>query len=289
MIVKDKKYGLFIILMVCFTTSATFAQLSKENLIGRYAMNHDGWEGTLVIEQTNRDCKSTPWCDLNVYYIDSDNNTHRARIRRISKDWQHITFIIRFSDHLQLFQGHFFSRDKNVMAGTTTWRNETFGFYARKRQEFTFDWSKFLKKGDFKDLYKLKKKMAEASGQGGGEREGVIVNRKVNEDGNVEIHYQNGKKEIYYGSGGKMIITPENDTIRPQIPLMAVMNLVPPIPDEPEIDKWFETLNANMDSIVQHLVDDEESFSNYKGSLSEYSSAERVNKAMRMIDFLIIE
>jgi len=285
MIPKKIEYRLFILLILCFTTNAALAQLSKQNLIGKYAMNHDGWEGTLVIEQIKQDCNSSPWCDLNIYYIDSDNKTHRARIRNISKDRQHITFIIRFSDHLQLFQGHFFSRDKNIMAGTTTWRKETFGFYAKKKQEITLDWRKFLKRGNFENIYELRRKIAE---EGGGE-ENRIVNRGINQDGRVEIQYQNGRKEIYYDRGGIMVITPENDTIRPQIPLMAVMNLVPPIPDEPEIDKWFETLNANMDSIVQHLVDDEESFSNYKASLSEYSSAERVNKAMRMIDFLIIE
>ena len=285
MILKEKKYKLFIILMICFTANAALAQLSKQNLTGKYAMNHDGWEGTLVIEQTKRDCNSSPWCDLNIHYIDSDNKTHRAKIRSISKDWQHITFIIRFSDHLQMFQGHFFSRDKNVMAGTTTWRNETFGFYARKKQEITLDWRKFLKRGNFESIYELRRKIAEE----GGEEENRIVSRRINEDGRVEIRYQNGRREIYYERGGIMVITPQNDTIRPQFPLMAVMNLVPPIPDEPEIDKWFETLNANMDSIVEHLVDDEESFNNYKESLSEYSSAERVNKAMRMIDFLIIE
>ena len=154
-----------------------------------------------------------------------------------------------------------------------------------KKQEITLDWRKFLKRGNFENIYELRRKIAEE----GGEEENRIVNRRSNEDRRVEIQYQNGRKEIYYERGGIMVITPENDTIRPQIPLMAVMNLVPPIPDEPEIDKWFEILNANMDSIVQHLVDDEESFSNYKASLSEYSSAERVNKAMRMIDFLIIE
>jgi|GEM_PF-2947224 len=276
---------LLTILILSFLTLSAAAQLSKQNLTGKYSMNHDGWEGTLVIEQTKRDCNSSPWCDLSIHYIDSDNKTHRARIRRISKDWQHITFIIRFSDHLQLFQGHFFSREKNVMAGTTTWRNETFGFYARKKQEITLDWRNLLKRGNFESIYELRRKIAEE----GGEEENRIVNRRINEDGRVEIRYQNGRKEIYYERGGIMVITPENDTIRPQIPLMAVMNLVPPIPDEPEIDQWFETLNANMDSIVDHLVDDEESFNNYKESLSEYSSAERVNKAMRMIDFLIIE
>ena len=133
MIPKKIEYRLFILLILCFTTNAALAQLSKQNLIGKYAMNHDGWEGTLVIEQIKQDCNSSPWCDLNIYYIDSDNKTHRARIRNISKDWQHITFIIRFSDHLQLFQGHFFSRDKNVMAGTTTWRKD----FASGKEGFT--------------------------------------------------------------------------------------------------------------------------------------------------------
>ena len=282
MMLNKKVHWTLLLLFICFTAQHALAQLSKQYLTGRYAMNHDGWNGTLVIEEKKVDCNSSPWCDLNLYYIDSDNKTHRARIRNISNDWQHISFIIRFSDHLQLFEGHFFSRDKDMMAGTTTWRKETFGFYARKKPKLLFEPKDFLEKGNFKSIYELKRKISEESGDG----ENKIVARRINEEGNVEIHYENGNRVIRAGNR-TWIITPENDTIRPPVPLMAVMNLVPPIPDEPEIDKWFERLNANMDEIVQHLLNDEESFGNYKNSLSGYSSAERVNEAMRIIGFLI--
>lgn len=126
------KLSLFFIL-TCFTVSAVFAQIQKQDWIGKFAMNHDGWQGTLVIEEMKADCASSPWCDLNISYTDASGNKLRAEITRFSQDWQSIDFQVRFPQQLQKFKGYIFSRDKSMLAGTTVWINRTFGFYAKKQ------------------------------------------------------------------------------------------------------------------------------------------------------------
>jgi len=272
-------------LLLCGILSLTFsdlsAQFSKRDLAGRYSMNHDGWEGTLVIEERKVDCTTNPWCDLNIYYIDSKNNTLKAAITNVSKDWQHITFLIGFPDHRQQFSGHFFSWNKNLMAGTTDWRDKTYGFFARKQTTLSIDPNLVLREAKFKNVYELKRNLNEdADGD-----QDKIIKRGINGEGKVEVQYESGKIVIY-GEGSTTIITPEKERL--VMMHMEVMDLVPPIPDEPEMNEWLTTLNRNMDDIVNHLVDgDETSLSNYTQALSEFSSAERINKGMKMIGFLI--
>lgn len=167
------------------------------------------------------------------------------------------------------------------MAGTTEWGGVTYGFYARKQATLSLDPSLVRGEGRYHNVYEFKRNLNENMS----EEPDKIVKRGINKEGEVEIQYGSGKKVIY-GEGSTLVITPEKDSLR--MMYMQVMDLVPPLPDDPEIKEWIGTLNNNMDDIVQHLLDDnEESFSNYRDALSEYSLVERINEGMKMIGFLI--
>ena len=101
---------------------------------GEYAMNHDGWRGTLVISDSKADCASSPWCAMVLKYRDHQGQTHRVAVEKIDNKGQHMVFYIYFPQNKQKFDAYLFSWDKSKMAGTTYWGGRTFGFYATKRQ-----------------------------------------------------------------------------------------------------------------------------------------------------------
>lgn len=107
-----------------------FADANVADWTGKYAMNHDGWVGTLSITDTKADCASSPWCALALNYVDGKGKKVRGRIEKIDQKLQHMVFFLEFPDHKQKFDAYLFSWDKTKMAGTTYWNGRTFGFYA---------------------------------------------------------------------------------------------------------------------------------------------------------------
>lgn len=101
--------------------------------LGTYAMNHDGWSGTLRIRDSKADCTSTPWCAFILTYIDSEGKIFNGKINNMSQDNDHMTFYINFSGNIQRFEGYLFSQDKNKIAGITYWENRTYGFYGIRK------------------------------------------------------------------------------------------------------------------------------------------------------------
>jgi hypothetical protein len=111
------------------------------------------------------------------------------------------------------------------------------------------------------------------------------VKRRILDNGSVELTYSDGKIEVY-SDGGIKVTLPDGTSM--SYSMMQVMALVPPIPDEPEVNEWFNALNNNMDDIVSHLLNgDATSINNYKNTLSEYGTVERINNGMKVIGFLI--
>lgn len=110
-----------------------YADAVKEDWFGRWAMNHDGFPGTLAITDTKADCGGPEWCDMAISYIDNKNVRHLGRIARIDSNGQHMVFHINFAGTPQKFDAYIFSWDKLKLAGTTYWGGRTFGFYATKR------------------------------------------------------------------------------------------------------------------------------------------------------------
>ena len=66
--------------------------------MGIYAMNHDGFQGTLRIEDTKRDCATPAWCHLGISYVGADGVTHAATIRIIDQAGQRMVFYISFPE-----------------------------------------------------------------------------------------------------------------------------------------------------------------------------------------------
>lgn len=269
----------FFIMMMCFSFSEVFGQMQKKDWIGTYAMNHDGWEGTLVIEDSKRDCSNSPWCSLNIRYTDAQGNRRRAAISRFSKDWQYIAFQIRFPQHIQPFEGYLFSHDKSLLAGTTVWSNTTFGFYAKKQPPQVYTMMNAHNLEVFKSAITFKEMKDKTPAQN------EVVKRRILDNGSVELTYSDGKIEIY--SDGTITVKYPDGTAM-TYSMMQVMTLVPPMPNDPDVNEWFSVLNSNMDDIVSHLLHgDEASIHNYKNTLSDYNAAERINNGMKIIGFLI--
>ena len=109
-----------------------FADAQKSEWFGNWAMNHDGFAGTLRIVDRPVDCASTAWCDMALSYVDDKGVRIPGTIERIDDKGQHMTFYLNFPGNRQKFDAYIFSWNKARMAGTTSWGGRTFGFYATK-------------------------------------------------------------------------------------------------------------------------------------------------------------
>lgn len=113
--------------------ATTFADAAKQDWFGTWAMNHDGFPGTLTITDTKVDCAGPLWCDMAVRYTDNKNVKFTGQIEKIDSNGQHMVFYINFPGNRQKFDAYIFSWDKGKLAGTTYWGGRTFGFLALKR------------------------------------------------------------------------------------------------------------------------------------------------------------
>src|SRR5262245_40660762 len=123
--------ALLVMLLAAPPRAGADAQINE--WIGQYAMNHDGFQGTLRIGDSKVDCAAPAWCHLMASYIDSNGMLLRATIRSMDQTWQHMVLYIAFPNNMQRFDAYLMSWDKTRIAGTTTWQGRTFGFYAVKR------------------------------------------------------------------------------------------------------------------------------------------------------------
>ena len=273
---KEFKW-LIIIIMVCYS-SEVFAQMQKKDWIGTYTMNHDGWKGKLVIEDSKRDCSNSEWCSLNIRYTDAEGKQRKVVLQRFSEQWQRINFQIQFPQYLQPFEGFLFSHDKRLIAGTTTWNNRKFGFYANKQpvRRLTAGASQNLQEYQSANVINRMERLPQVA---------KVVKRRVLDNGSVELTFSDGTIKVY--SGGSITVkNPGGEEFT--MSMMQVMTLDPPMPNNPDVNKWLGELNNNMDEIATHLFDgDATSLINYKNNLSDYNSIKRVNESMRIIGFLI--
>ena len=109
------------------------ADAQKGDWFGNWAMNHDGFAGTLRIVDRPVDCGGPAWCDMAISYINDRGVRLPGTIERIDDKGQHMVFFINFPGNRQKFDAYIFSWDKGKMAGTTYWGGRTFGFLATKR------------------------------------------------------------------------------------------------------------------------------------------------------------
>ena len=124
--------GILLLWIVSFPVVA-LPDAQVHEWIGHYNMNHDGWTGTLAIEDSKQDCATSAWCNLVLKYTDSQGKTSTGKIDTIDQKFQHMVFHINFPNNNQKFDAYLFSWDKKKMAGTTYWEGRTFGFFAIKQ------------------------------------------------------------------------------------------------------------------------------------------------------------
>jgi hypothetical protein len=125
---------LILLAWVLVVPAPAFADAVVADWIGEYAMNHDGLRGTLHIADTKAECAGPSWCHLRLSYVDQQGVRRAGTIARITDRNQHMTFVVSFPGYQQRFEAYLMSWDKTTMAGSTSWRGRTFGFYATKRR-----------------------------------------------------------------------------------------------------------------------------------------------------------
>ncbi|WPD22544.1 MAG: C25 family cysteine peptidase [Candidatus Electrothrix scaldis] len=117
-------------------------KVSTADFLGEYAMNHDGWEGTLKLWEANNGEVAGTYTSID----GSSQHSVRTVLRtatniRLPSDWgpvHKIELYIDFADTAnqdddQKFEGYLFTQTKDAMAGITWWNNTPFGFYAQKK------------------------------------------------------------------------------------------------------------------------------------------------------------
>jgi hypothetical protein len=246
--------ALLVMLLAVPLRAGADAQINE--WIGDYAMNHDGFQGTLRIGDARVDCAAPAWCRLMASYIDSNGTTLRATIRFMDQAWQHMVLYIAFPNNMQRFDAYLMSWDKNRIAGTTTWQGRTFGFYAFKRT--AADAAAVLggRRGRF-DLPVL------VNGGGRGGAAASANRRTVNAKGEVETVMPDGSRRVSRpGQCGWTIIFPDGRTNTftcSQVPIA-----VPAISSDEVTLKWLDAHSNSLLDIIRTLLgNDQVSIDNY--------------------------
>jgi hypothetical protein len=245
--------ALLVMLLAIPLRAGADAQINE--WIGDYAMNHDGFQGTLRIGDARVDCAAPAWCRLTASYIDSNGTPLRATIRFMDQAWQHMVLYIAFPNNMQRFDAYLMSWDKNRIAGTTTWQGRTFGFYAFKRT--AADAAAVLggRRGRF-DLPVL------VNGGGRGGAAAPANKRTVNAKGEVETLMPDGSRRVSRpGQCGWTIIFPDGRTNTftcSQVPLAT------PSVTDTTTGKWLEAHSSSLLEIIRALLgNDQVSIDNY--------------------------
>lgn len=109
----------------------------RDEFLGTYDMNHDGWKGVLVLDRGGEFCRlygTYTGADKVVREVQADAALNRLGQCAVTPLPTHrIKFSIKFDFGWQKFDGYMFTRDRKIIAGITWWNNIPFGFYAVKR------------------------------------------------------------------------------------------------------------------------------------------------------------
>jgi hypothetical protein len=267
------------------------AALGLRDWLGTYAMNHDGWQGTLTVSESKADCVAPKWCALALRYVDAQGNARRARIESMDDRLQQMTFSIAFPEHRQRFDAFLFSHDPGKMAGVTVWQGKRFGFFAQRkpavvelqRAPRTPLELRALEPGRAGELT-----IRDGGGQPGaaGLAADPVVSRRVLPSGEVERRYASGMIERI--SSGKIVkIMPDGTQ---QVLMMQQVIPVappPPPPGSPEHEWLGGHAQRLLDMIVALAVGDPAARENYLATEGDARNVyERIAKRTQTIEYL---
>src|SRR6266536_4712721 len=215
------------------------ASLIKEDWLGQWNMNHDGFNGKLIISDSRLNCTNTVWCSMNIHYINNEGRTISGTIEKIDDHWQHMVFYLNFPGNRQKFDAYLFSWDNQTIAGTTYWGGRTFGFYATKKQNLNTP------------------NLTPANAN----KKDSVISKKILKGDTVEIKYSGGTTKWSTSSG--FTIKYPNGNIQRAV-FVQVPTYVPPtaISDQ-NIMKWMNNLQSTLlDMIKEEVLNDQSSITN---------------------------
>jgi len=123
-----------VLAVAALSGSLLLSQIPKKDYYGTWYINHDGWEGTLILKATGE--AGT----IQGTYIGGDGVEHAVKG---TVDSHNITFTIDMKDTPkkdeddQMFEGYLFTQSRSGLAGHTVWSNAKYGWYATKTSDST--------------------------------------------------------------------------------------------------------------------------------------------------------
>jgi len=264
------------------------AALTTRDWVGTYAMNHDGWRGTLTVAESKADCASPAWCALALRYVDAEGNARRGRIERMDDRRQQMTFTISFPGNRQRFDAYLFSREPGKMAGVTFWQGKTFGFFAERKPAVA---EKLRAPQAPPELQALEPRTVDEAAAGtrpaaSALPSDAVVSRRVLPSGEVERRLANGVIERI--SSGKIVrIMPDGTQ---QVMMMQQVIPVappPPPPGSPEHEWLGGHAQRLLDMIVALAFSDPAARQNYLATEGDARNVyERIARRTQTIEYL---
>ncbi len=267
------------------------AAITLRDWLGTYAMNHDGWQGTLTIAESKADCAAPAWCALVLRYVDADGNARRARIERMDDRLQQMTFTIAFPGNRQRFDAYLFSHDPGKMAGVTVWQGKAFGFFAQRKLAV----AEVLRAPQAPaELHTLEpRRVDEPATRDGRTRPGgsglpadSVVSRRILPSGEVERRLANGVIERI--SSGKIVRIMPDGTQQMLLMQQVIPAAPPPPPPGSPEDEWLGGhAQQLLDMIVALAVGDPAARENYLATEADARNVyERIARRTQTIGYL---
>jgi len=110
------------------------AQIPKSDFFGTWALNHDGWEGKLVLRGAGIPAGlfgDYVGADGKIHFVQGSVESHKIVFYVDMKDTKGLP------DDDQRFEGYLFTQSRKAMAGTTAWGGMTYGWSAVKSSSAT--------------------------------------------------------------------------------------------------------------------------------------------------------